>query len=209
MGSARTQSRRTREWSSDEDYIRDQDEISSWSSKGSPWGEAAAKKFVLYGHMLGERLFHDDTVADFGGNDGWAALNFYMVHKVKPLVVDCEPKRLAHAQFVHKLPVYRAFIENMPELADKSIDWGFTSHTLEHTRDTEAALREIARVIKRACVFVLPLEGKAHAKKNHAHSICFTTVKGWVELLEANGWKVTISEKVGDHEAQMYAEPAC
>jgi len=208
MGSARKPSRQTRAWQSDEDYIRDQDETSSWSSKGSVWGEAAAYKFMTFGKWLGDRLCHDDKVADFGGNDGYAAYHFYVIHKVKPLVVDCEPKRIDHAGKVFKMPTYQSFIEAMPELKDKSIDWGFTSHTLEHTRDTAQALREIARVIKRGCYFVVPLEGLHHARKNHAHSICFTKVKDWVRMLEENGWKVINQEKFGSHEVQMYAEPA-
>lgn len=206
--SAEKPSRQTREWQSDEDYIKDQDETSSWSSQNSLWGEAAATKFVKFGAWLGDRLCHDDKVADFGGNDGYAAFNFYLKHKVKPLVVDCEPKRIEHAEKRFKLSTYQTFIEKMPELADDSIDWGFTSHTLEHTRDTAQAMREMARVIKRGCYFVLPLEDLWHARKNHSHAICFTKVKDWVKMLEENGWKVAHYEKVGDHEAQMFAEPA-
>jgi hypothetical protein len=208
MRSVSKPSRRTREWLSDEEYVSDQDKDSTWS-EGTVWGDAAANKFVQFGTLLGDRLYHDDRVADFGGNDGWAALNFYMVHKVKPLVVDCEPKRLAHAENIRKLPVYRTFIESMPDLTDKSIDWGFTSHTLEHTRDTAAAILEIARVVKRGCMFIMPLENLRHARNNHAHAICFTKLKDWEDLLKNNGWKMIISDKVGDHEAQIFAEPVC
>lgn len=147
-------------------------------------------------------------MADFGGNDGWASFCFYSRHKVKPLVVDCEPKRLEHADKAYKLPTYQTFIEHMPELADKSIDWGFCSHTMEHCRDTAAAMREIARVIRRGCYFVLPLENKRHAVKNHAHAMCISHPSGWKRLLEANGWRVVFSEKVTQHEFQVYAEPA-
>lgn len=207
MPSARKPSRRIRNWQSDSEYVADQDRESSWSSQDKPWGDAAASKFVLFGRYLGDRLCHDDTVADFGGNDGYAAHCFYLVHKIKPLVVDCEPKRLDNADKVFKLPTYQSFIEDMKELANKSIDWGFTSHTLEHTRDTAKALREIARVIKRGCYFVLPLENLAHAKRNHAHAICFTRVCDWARLLESNGWRILDKGKIGAHEAQMYAEP--
>lgn len=165
-------------------------------------------KFVKFGAWLGDRLFHDDVVADFGGNDGYAAYRFYLAHKIKPVVVDCEPQRLDHADKAYKLSTYRAFIEDMKDLPSGSVDWGYTSHTLEHTRDTAKALREIARVVKRGCYFVVPLEDMRHAKRNHAHAICFTRVRDWVKLLEANGWSVKHSQKVGDHEAQMYAEPA-
>lgn len=146
-------------------------------------------------------------MADFGGNDGYSAYNFYLLHKIKPLVVDCEPKRIAHAREVFKMPVYQTFIESMPELADKSIDWSFTSHTLEHTRDTEAAIREISRVTKRGCLFVLPLEDMKHARKNHAHAICFNKASGWVKMIEANGWKVTRYSTQHEHETHILAEP--
>jgi ubiquinone/menaquinone biosynthesis C-methylase UbiE len=162
---------------------------------------------VAFGHWLGTRLCHDDKVADFGGNDGFASFNFYLVHKVKPLVVDCEPRRLEHADKVYKLSTYQTFIESMPELADDSIDWGFTSHTLEHTRDTERAMREMARVVKRGCLFVVPLEDLRHARRNHAHAICFTKESDWAKLLRRNGWNVISCKKVIKHECHIYAEP--
>lgn len=200
-------SRPIRDWKSDADYVADQDRESSWSSRNQPWGDAAATKFVDFGDWLGDRLCHDDKVADFGGNDGWASFCFYSRHKVKPLVVDCEPKRLDHADKKYRLPTYQSFLENMKELADSSIDWGFCSHTLEHTRDTARAMREMARVIGRGCYFVMPLESLSHAKKNHAHAICFTKMEGWVALLEKNGWVVRLQKQVSQFEAQMYAEP--
>lgn len=198
-------SRQIRRWQTDDEYVADQDRESSWST-GSIWGKAAAQKFALFGRSLGPNLFHDDKVADFGGNDGFAAYTFYLEHKVKPLVVDCEPKRLAHARDVYQLPTLQAFIESMP-LPDKSIDWGFTSHTLEHTRDTGQALWEMARVVKRGCCFYLPLEDRKHAKANHAHAICFRQPKGWTALLRRSGWTISACEKIHDHEVCIYAEP--
>lgn len=173
------------------------------------WGDAASLKFVKFGDWLDRNgwLFHNDTVADFGGNDGRSAFCFYQKHKIKPLVVDCEPLRLQHAATYYKMSTYQAFIENMKDLRDKSIDWGFCSHTLEHTRDTEGAMREIARIVKRGCYFVVPLENLSHARANHAHAICFTQMKDWKKLLIKNGWNVKFGEKVATYEAQFYAEP--
>src|ERR1700675_3080729 len=94
--SSQTPSPQLRNWQSDEAYVADQDAESSWSHNSS-WGEAAAIKFVKFGIWLGDRLFHDDSVADFGGNDGYAAYCFYLQHKIKPMVIDCEPKRLEYA----------------------------------------------------------------------------------------------------------------
>lgn len=209
MHSARKRSRRTREWQSDAEYIKDQDTYSTWSTVNKLWGDACATKFIDYGELLGDKLFHDDKVADFGGNDGWASFCFYNRHKIKPLVVDCEPKRLEYADKVYHLPTYQAFIEDMKELGDKSIDWGFCSHTLEHTRDTAKALREMARVIKRGCCFILPIEDGRHAKENHAHAIHFTSMSGWVNMLRENGWNIEIQVWPHEHECHIVAEPSC
>lgn len=194
-----------RTWQSDSDYIADQDAESSWSHKSS-WGESAAMKFVHFGKEID--LFHDDTVADFGGNDGYAAYNFYLRHKVKPIVVDCEPKRLDHASKVYLLPTLQRFIEEMPELADKSVDWGFCSHTLEHCRDAAKAFREISRVVSRMCYFVVPLEEPGHAKENHAHAICFQRPIQWRRMAEANGWRVLKGKRMLEPEYHFIGVPA-
>lgn len=168
----------------------------------------AAKKFVNYGYLVADSMFHDDQVADFGGNDGYAAFCFYMEHKIKPLVVDCSSKRLWHAHQVYKLSTYETFIESMPELKDKQIDWGYTSHTLEHTRDPEKALKEMARVIKRQCYFVVPIESTNHAKhRNHAHTCNFSTAGAWKKFMEANDWRVIRHGRTAKHEAQFIGEP--
>ena len=207
MPSRQKPSRHTRHWESDEAYLADQNDDSSWSH-ASAWGDAAALKFVKFGEWLGDRLCHDDTVADFGGNDGFASHKFYLTNKVKPLVVDCEPNRLAYAESVYKLSTCKTFIEDMP-LKDNQIDWGFCSHTLEHMRDLPEALREMSRVIRRGCYFVMPLEDLAHARRNHAHAVSFMKVKDWAKVLASNNWNVIISEKVTKFEGHIYAEPKC
>lgn len=164
---------------------------SSWSSQ-TEWGESAANKFIEFGRVLKAtgQMFHDDTVADFGGNDGYAANEFFKAHAIKPLVVDCEPLRLEHAAKVYGLGTYETFLEDMKELKRKSIDWGFCSHTLEHSRNPAKALREMARVIKRGCLFVLPIEDEEHAERNLAHASHADSMKEWVTLVKANRWKI-------------------
>lgn len=147
-------------------------------------------------------------MADFGGNDGYAAYNFYLVHKVKPLVVDCEPMRLEYASKVYRLPTLERFIEDMPELKDKSVDWAFTSHTLEHFREPERGMRELARVVKRMCYFVVPLENPGHAKGNHAHALCFQRPIQWRRFVQANGWKVVKGGRMNEPEYHFYGVPA-
>src|SRR5881394_2250745 len=96
-------SHRIRESVSDADNLRAQNADCTFSHK-TEWGKAAAIKFVSYGKYLGDKLYHTDTVADFGGNDGYAAYQFYLVHKIKPIVVECDPAKIEHADKVYKLP---------------------------------------------------------------------------------------------------------
>lgn len=44
---------------------------------------------------------------------------------------------------------------------DKSIDWAFCSHTLEHMYDIPAAIRELARITSYGMHIVVPLESDA------------------------------------------------
>lgn len=194
-------------WDTDEAYISDQNTDNSWSHD-TEWGECAAMKFMAYGDRLKElgQMYHDDTVADFGGNDGFAASQFGLRHGIKPLVIDCEPHRLAFAKREYGLETLRCFIEDIP-LPDKSIDWGFCSHTMEHTRDVDSALSEISRVIKRACWFILPLEKTKDALKNPAHSVACPTLKSWRRLMKPY-WVIKGTE-VGAcrSEARVFALP--
>lgn len=197
-----------REWDSEADYIAAQDRTSSWSHL-SPWGAEAARKFVAFGRYLGDRLYHDDVVADFGGNDGTAANAFFMAHAIKPLVIDCEPKRLRYAEETYKLQTIQTFLEDMSAIPDGYVDWGFCSHTLEHVRDQRACVREMRRVIKRGCGFIFPLENHTHAEENEAHTFHCTTLKGWRSLLEECGWRVIIGKRMAKRsECHIYAEPA-
>lgn len=143
--------------------------------------------------MRSADLYHDDAVADFGGNDGTAAAAFFARTCIKPVVVDCEPERLTYAAQKYGLPTRQAFVEALP-FADKAIRWAFCSHTMEHAREPEKALREIARVVAGACYFVMPLESHKHGEENHAHAIVCRDGATWKRLLEANGWRVTIDK---------------
>lgn len=197
-----------RKWRSDKEYLCDQDEHNSWGS-ASPWGMRARGYFTLYGEWLSQigKLFHDDTVADFGGNDGTAANQFYMDHKIKPLVIDCDTGRLNYAKSSYGLPVLHSFVESIPDLKDKSIRWGFCSHTLEHMRDAQAGLREMARIIFGGCLFIIPLEPFRHAVGNPAHARCSTKISEWKALVKSGGWKIVKAEKKSRFELAIYAEP--
>lgn len=196
-----------RKWETDEQYVLDQATDSSWSHD-TEWGEKAAMKFMHMGDTLfrsGE-LYHNDAVADFGGNDGFSSYQFYRRNGIRPTVIDCEPTRLAFARREYSLPTLQCFIEDIP-LPDNSIDWGFCSHTLEHTRDISRALKEMARVINRGCAFVVPLETKETASGNIAHAVCCTSIKQWKDLLNPH-WRIRSSARTKKRcEAQIFAIP--
>ena len=196
-----------RTWETDEAYVASQCKDSSWSH-GSAWGENAALKFMDYGDTIKGHgwLYHDDRIADFGGNDGYASHQFFIRHAVKPMVIDCEPRRLAFARREYNLSTLECFIEDIP-LEDNYIDWGFCSHTLEHTRDVSKALSEMARVIKRGCAFVFPLESMKGALANEAHSVSSTSLGAWKKLMRPY-WIVKGSARTGcGTEGQIFALP--
>lgn len=159
--------------------------------------------------MATGKLFHNDRVADFGGNDGYASNEFYKALAIKPTVVDCEPRRLDHAAKAYNLPTVLAFLEDMNMLKNKCFDWGYCSHVMEHMRDPEGALQEMARVIKRGCLFILPIEDEEHASMNSAHAIQANSMKEWKELIGENGWHVASWRKPLRQECFIVAEPEC
>jgi len=195
-------------WDSDESYIADQNRSSSWSH-GTVWGMRAAKAIISYGDTIHSNgwLYHDDTVADFGGNDGFAAHQFFLRFGIKPLVVDCEPNRISFAKHEYGMKTLECFVEDIP-LEDNSIDWGFCSHTLEHTRDVSKAIAEIARVVKRACLFILPLEKPGPFDMNDAHSVSCSTVAAWKGLLNPH-WIIKKSSWLhrASSQAHIFASP--
>lgn len=152
-------------------------------------------------------LFHDDVVADFGGNDGTAARAFFAVSCVKPVVVDCEPARLDFAA-QSGLQVRRAFLEDLSSFPDKSVRHAFCSHTMEHCRDAAKALREIARVVSGYCYFVFPIEKHEHGEANHAHAIVCESAALWKSLLIANGWRIVKGKTMLSRSAIMEKTPS-
>lgn len=157
--------------------------------------------------MATGRLFHDDRVVDFGGNDGYAANEFYKALAIKPTVIDAEPRRLRHAAEAYNLPTILAFLEDMRDIPDKRFDWAYCSHTMEHMRAPEAALHEMARVTRYGCLFILPIEDAEHHSANHAHAFQCNSVKEWRALIDANGWRTTKSQRPIRAEAHLIAVP--
>src|SRR3972149_5497217 len=143
-----------RNWSTDDEFVAAQREL----SKCSPaYRRNAAFNLIRFGsfiHTIGRSI---ESLVDFGGGDGYAAYKFSLKHFVRPLIVDCEPERLAEAESKYGLKTVCWFLEKL-DLPNKSYRWGFCSHTLEHLRDPDMVLRQMNRVIREGCMFVIPLE---------------------------------------------------
>lgn len=152
-------------------------------------------------------MFHNDRVVDFGGNDGYAAYEFYKAHAIKPTVIDCEPQRLEWARKAYSLPTIQAFLEDLGTIPKKSFDWSYCSHTMEHMRKPKAALREMARVTKYGCLFILPIEDAEHQAENTAHAFNCDTMKEWKTLINSSGWRVVRAQRPIHQEAHIMAEP--
>jgi SAM-dependent methyltransferase len=96
-------------------------------------------------------LSDSDRVVDVGG--GHAPL------KRADIVVDLYPEATPHRGGALKLYEHQEFVqasvEDMTDIfTDKSVDFLFTSHMLEHTNDPAAACQEIIRVAKRGFIDV-------------------------------------------------------
>ncbi len=63
-------------------------------------------------------------------------------------------------------------IHKLVSFGDKSVDYTFASHCLEHTLDIEMALRSILRVTRRQLLYIVPIRETQEfvAKYNPAHT---------------------------------------
>ena len=161
------------------EYDEVQEFESSWSSK-SPEGQVAAT--YLLGSLIEYFDHKGSKVIDIGGNDGFAA----WVAQSKGFtvdVLDISATRCAYARHKFSLKAFCANMEDMP-FEDNAYDWGFCSHSLEHTENLDKALAEIRRVCKFGCLFVVPLQTRAQFVSDLAHHQWMDKY-AWIETLEA------------------------
>jgi SAM-dependent methyltransferase len=151
-----------------------QETENSWSHQ-SAYGKNAA---VLL-RLAVEKLKPKGRVADFGGNDGYAA---HMCSYDNITVVDQSIPRVAFAKAQFGLNAVRTFLEDMP-FEDDEFEWGFSSHTLEHVFNLDKAMDEIKRVCKKGCWITVPNDS-GKKKASHFHS---RDEEGWKEYLEQWG----------------------
>jgi len=165
-----------------------QDEYSSWSHK-SPWGKRAAWRMQEFVEREGP-----ESVADFGGNDGSALANG-APDVTERWNVDGDPQRARFAADNYGLNSACVNLEKLP-FPDDSFEWGFSSHTLEHVTDLEAAWRETTRCVRKGVWVVVPVESEESFAKNPAH-LRRHTHEEWCELLGLEVVERTPDELIG------------
>lgn len=147
----------------------------SWSHN-TPYGQRAA-------HRLGEfmeAVKPDGPIADFGGNDGFAA---HMSGEGKVEVVDGNRPRIEHARSTYGLSVHCEDFSDMP-FEDGHFTWGFTSHTLEHLPNMMKCWEEMKRVCRHGIWVIVPVESQESFDKNPSHHIRYDH-QGWLDALGA------------------------
>lgn len=163
-----------------------QDQYSSWSHK-SPWGKRAAKRMQEFVETV-----KPDSVADFGGNDGSALASVNVKERWN---VDGDPERARFAAERYGLNSACVNLEHLP-FPDGSFGWGFSSHTLEHVTDLEAAWNEAKRCVREGIWVVVPVESEESFAKNPAH-LRRHTHEEWCELLGLEVVEQTADELIG------------
>jgi len=134
---------------------------------GDVFGIVTRERCKQFYQHIGSFVCEDDRAADFGGMDGYVAKWWLDTTRCPMTVIDCLPELLSLASN-QGLPVLNADISSLP-LDDGAIQWGFCSHTLEHTESIEATLKELFRVVSHAMMIVVPLEDDELVKKNLSH----------------------------------------
>ncbi len=99
------------------------------------------------------------SVADIGCGQGALAIRLAREgYRVTGIDVSSEALDLARARARQKgvsVDWMEGFAEQLP-LADKSVDYIVTAHTLEHVRDLDAVAREFQRVARKKIVILTP-----------------------------------------------------
>ena len=176
-----------------EEYYSAQDRETGWSHEHIfPSDKVHAKHFISYLHQT-KRLKSDgtDSFCDFGGNDGTGAEE---LRKLSGGIATCydidHDKQYKGKRLYPGVTFVNGGMEDMKDMKDDCIDWGFTIQSLEHTRDIEAVMSEIARVCRYGCYMALPVEHCRSFKKNYAHIQHTTDWRQWVRWAEPAGFRL-------------------
>lgn len=164
-----------------------QHRATSWSHNGD-WGVNAVKNANKYIQLLksykeGGLHYEDDVFCDFGGNDGTVAEAWRVATGNVAISVDLDGLKQGWGQRSYpEVNFINSVLEDIP-LEDKSVDWGFCSHTLEHVADLSKALSEIRRIVRRGLFVVVPLENEICFRRAAPHMRGSNNIADWLAHL--------------------------
>lgn len=169
--------------------------IEKFEKAGVPyvnWTNAAIEACDNMMSLITASLYDDDVIADFGARNGHVADHLFDKYAMKVTCVDLlEEYAEECTQKGHR--GICADLEALP-LADDEVDWGFSHHCLEHTRDLAKVAAELTRVVRRGLFLVFPIETDEEATKNPSHMHHSTDPDYFIQHFISRGWKVGWSE---------------
>lgn len=172
-------------------YTLYQHRDNSWSHNGD-WGSNAVKNADKYLRLLKQMNLHyeDDVFCDFGGNDGTVAEAWRQGTGNTVISVDLDPlKQGWGSRSYPEVNFVNAVLEDIP-LEDKSVDWGFCSHTLEHVADLRKSMDSMARILRRGLFVVVPLENELSFRQSKPHMRASQDPLDWLRHLRHPSMKL-------------------
>ena len=168
----------------DDRYRLFQRRDNSWSHNGD-WGMNAVNNANIFHRLLqkAKAVYEDDVFCDFGGNDGTVAEAWRSTTGNTVYSVDLDALKQGWGMKSYpQVTFVNAFLEDIP-LDDKTVDWAFCSHTLEHVADLDKALSEITRITRQGLFVVVPLEAPASFWQSKPHMRGTHDPLDWVRTL--------------------------
>ena len=191
-----------------EKYELFQHRDNSWSNNGD-WGANAVKNADKYIRLLKNYPsdgihFEDDVFCDFGGNDGTVAEAWRAATGNSVFSVDLDALKQGWGKRSYPKVIFvNSLLEDIP-LPDKSIDWAYCSHTLEHVADLEATMDEIARITRRGLFVVVPLENELNFRQAAPHMRASQNPIDWLHHLRHPDVRLVNWAKSFNRSAEMY-----
>lgn len=156
------------------------------------WTNASIEASDKFMELIGPSMYDDDIIADFGARNGHIADHILDKHFMKIWCIDLLQEYCDEcAEKGHK--AICADLEKLPLEGDE-VDWGFSHHTLEHTRDLAQVASELTRVVKRGLYLVFPLESVKEASKNPSHMHHSLDPDYFLQHFLSRGWRIGWSE---------------
>lgn len=169
----------------DESYRQLQIEGSDWSY-GSKWGDLMEEAIL----EMTAHLNKDASLLDIGCGEGRGLDALKLAGFTNLFGCDISPEKINRAR-EKGFTIYEEDFHTTPSIGDKSIDYVFSSHTLEHAYDLELAFKNIGRITKSELMFVIPIGERLEdvRKKNPSHTSPIFKIEHLEETMIKSGLK--------------------